>query len=263
MLNNIMIGSYFPVKSKIHFMNPVVKLLCTVVFIVLAFICRNIKLLLLISFVAVLMVEMSHLPRRIYIKTFKSLRVLILFVAVIYYFIGSDLESILSMILKLYIIVLYSTVLTLTTPPNDIAYALEKVMSPLKLLFIPVNKIAMSISLALRFIPTILEQGSKILKSEASRGVDYYNSNISGKIVAIKSMIIPMFILTVRRADNLAEAMQVRLFNINKKRTNFRVRRIDFFDIFMMLIHFGILALILYKDGTLYELYKIFNKIFL
>ncbi|HPF83239.1 MAG TPA: energy-coupling factor transporter transmembrane protein EcfT, partial [Bacilli bacterium] len=230
MLNKIYIGNYYPINSKIHSMNPVSKLLCTIIFIAMTFICKDIRLMLLLSFLCVLMIEMAHLPRMIYLKTFSSIKFLIVFLIIIYYFVGTDLESIINMILRLYVIVLYTTMVTLTTPPNEITYGLQIVMTPLKLIGIPVNKIALSISLALRFIPTIIDQGNKIMKSQASRGIDYYASNVSGKILAIKSMLLPMFILTIRRADALAEAMQIRLYNINGRRTNFRINKWGFFD---------------------------------
>lgn len=244
MLNDVVIGSYYPVKSKVHFMNPVSKVLCTILYIIMIFLCQDVRLMLLLMLLSVLMIEIAHLPKSIYLRTFRSLKFLIILMIIIYYFIGTDLETVLNMILRLINIVLYTTILTLTTPPTEITYGLQKSMSPLKLLGIPINKMSLSISLALRFIPTIIDQGNKILKSQASRGIDYYASGIKGKFTAVKSMLLPMFILTIRRADTLSEAMQIRLYNINSKRTNFRINKWGFFDTFLFLIHLGILVLI-------------------
>lgn len=245
MLNKIVIGSYYPVKSKIHFMNPVVKIICTILFIIILFLCNDIRLMLLLALICIFLLEMAYLPRMIYLKTFSSIKYLMLFMIVIYYFMGTNIEIALNMCLRLYIIVIYTTIITLTTTPNDITYGLKVVFSPLKLLGVPVNKLSFSISLALRFIPSIIEQGNKIMKSQASRGIDYYASNLSGKFLSIKSMLLPMFILTIRRADSLAETMEVRLYDINSKRTNFNEKKCGFFDIFLLLIHFGILFLLL------------------
>lgn len=244
MLNDVVIGSYYPVKSKVHFMNPVSKVLCTILYIIMIFLCQDVRLMLLLMLLSVLMIEIAHLPKSIYLRTFRSLKFLIILMIVIYYFIGTDLETVLNMILRLINIVLYTTILTLTTPPTEITYGLQKALSPLKLVGIPINKMSLSISLALRFIPTIIDQGNKILKSQASRGIDYYASGIKGKFTAVKSMLLPMFILTIRRADTLSEAMQIRLYNINSKRTNFRINKWGFFDTFLFLIHLGILVLI-------------------
>lgn len=245
MLNKVVIGSYYPIKSRIHFMNPVVKIICTILFITITFLCHDIRLMSLLTLVCIFLLEMAYLPRMIYIKTFSGLKYLMLFMIVIYYFMGTNIEVVLNMCLRIYIIVIYTTIITLTTTPNDITYGLKVVLSPLKVLGVPVNKLSFSISLALRFIPTIIEQGNKIMKSQASRGVDYYASNLSGKISAIKSMILPMFILTIKRADSLAEAMEIRLYDINAKRTNFHEKKCSFFDILLLSIHFGILFLLL------------------
>jgi energy-coupling factor transport system permease protein len=137
--------------------------------------------------------------------------------------------------------VYYTLILTYTTSSTEITYGLEKVFSPFKYMRIPVNKIALSISLALRFIPTIFEQSEKILKSQASRGIDFYHSGIREKVIAVSSMLFPMFILSFKRADNLADAMEVRLYDCNSKRTNYRMNKWTSLDDMMIVLHVGIL----------------------
>ena len=247
MLDNVVFGSYYPIKSKVHYMNPISKILCTLLFALMIFICDDFVVMCLIFSLSILLCEMAHIPRRIYKKTFSSLKILFLFIIIIYSLSGLTLIDILIVFMRLSGAVLYSTVLTLSTPPNEITYGLQRVLSPFRLIGLPVNKMALSISLALRFIPTIIDQGNKILKSQASRGVDYYNSKLPGKFLAIKSMLLPMFILTIRRADTLAEAMQVRLYNINAKRTNYRLNKWRIFDTFLFLLHFIIFGLLIVK----------------
>ena len=159
--------------------------------------------------------------------------------------VGSNLSVTIITLLRLIYVLLYTSILTLTTPPTEITYGLEKLFLPLKLIGIPVNKMALSISLALRFIPTIIDQGNKIIKSQASRGIDYYNSNLKGKILAIKSLIIPMFALSIKKADDLADSMEVRLYNVNSKRINFRQNKWHFYDTFLVLMHLGLFILIM------------------
>lgn len=245
MSNDFLVGSYYPVKSKVHFMSPISKILCTLLFIIMTILCSDPRLMLLLSMVIVLITEMARLPRRIYFKTLKSLRFVIILIIILYYFMSADLETVINMIIRIINIVLYTSVLTLTTPPTEITYGFQKVLSPLKILGIRVNKLSLSLTFALRFIPTFLDQGNKILKSQASRGIDYYASRLKGKIMAIKSMIIPMYILTMRKTDLMAESMQVRLYNLNSKRTNFKKAKWGFFDTFLLLIHLGILGLII------------------
>ena len=107
------------------------------------------------------------------------------------------------------------------------------------------KKLSLSLTFALRFIPMFLDEGNRILKTQASRGIDYYASGIKGKFLAVKSMLIPMYIQTVHKIDLMAESMQVRLYNINNKRTNFKKAKWGFFDTFLLLIHLGILGLII------------------
>jgi energy-coupling factor transport system permease protein len=245
MLDNVIFGSYYPIDSKVHSMNPISKIICTLLFTLMILLSNDIRIVSLVFILSILLCEIAHIPRRIYSKTIKSLKIIILFVIVIYYFTGLGFENILMMIMRLIGIVLYSTVITLTTPPTEITYGLQKVFSPLNLIGLPVNKISLSISLALRFIPTIIDQGNKILKSQASRGVDYNNSNLIGKFTALKSLLIPMFVLSIRRADTLAESMQIRMYNINAKRTNYRIHKWGIFDTFLFMLHFIVFGLMI------------------
>ena len=138
MSNNFLVGSYYPVKSKVHFMSPISKILCTLIFIVTTFLCSDPRLMLLLSMVIVLVTEMARLPRRIYFKTFKSLRFVIVFIILIYYLLGTDLETVINMILRVINIVLYTCVLSLSSPPSVFCYGLLLVLSPLSILGIRV-----------------------------------------------------------------------------------------------------------------------------
>lgn len=247
MLNNLVLGRYYKQNSSIHKMHPLSKIICTILFIVMIFLCTDIKLMIMLGILSILILEMALLPHNIYWKTIKSLKYILGFIIIINLIFKVNYIITIMTILRLVLIVLYTSVLTLTTPPTEITYGLEMFLTPLKIIKIPVSKIALSISLTLRFIPTIIDQGNKILKSQASRGVDYYNSNLKGKMLAVKSMIIPMFILTIKRADDLADAMAVRLYNVNASRTNFRINKWHFFDTYMVLIHITILVLMIYK----------------
>lgn len=244
MLNRIMIGRYYPVNSQVHKMNPLAKIICILLFVVMIFFTYDIKFNIIISILVILMLLNTKVPIKIYFKTILSIKWLLLFIFIINLILGFNLQVTIITVLRLVYIVLYTSILTLTTPPTEITYGLEKFFSPLRLIGIPVNKMALSISLALRFIPTIIDQGNKIIKSQASRGIDYYNSNLQGKILALKSLIIPIFVLSIKRADDLADAMEVRLYNINNKRTNFRQNRWGLYDTFLVIIHLSLFILI-------------------
>lgn len=247
MLNKLVIGGYYPKESLIHKMSPVIKLINTIIFVIMTFLCNDIRLTLLLFMICFFIIQLSSVPRTVYLRTFANIKYILLFLIIMYYFIGSNVYSTINICLKLYVVVLYTTLLTLTTSPNDLVFGLSSVMLPLKIIGLPVNRIAFSISLAIRFIPTIINQGSKIMKSQASRGIDYFASNLRGKFLAIRSMLIPMFILTLRRADNLADAMVIRQYNINQKRTSLKERKISSFDIFTLIIHIVFLMIILVR----------------
>lgn len=247
MLNNLVLGRYYNSNSKIHSMNPLSKIICTLIFVIMVFICNDIKLMLLLSLLAILFTEFSKVPRNIYIKTIKSLKFILIFILIIDLIFKVDITITLTNMLRLISVVLYTSILTMTTPPTEITYGLEQLLSPFKIIKLPVNKIALSISLALRFIPTLIDEGNKILKSQASRGIDYYNSDLKGKFMGIMSMIVPMFVITLKKADDLADSMTVRLYNVNVKRTNFRVNKWHSFDTYMVIIHILVLLFVIFR----------------
>ena len=245
MLNKIMIGRYYPINSLVHKMNPLAKIICVLLFIIMSFLTFDIRFNAMLFVLLMLMVCNTKVPFDIYFKTLFSIKWLLFFILIINLIVGSNLSVTIITMFRLIFVVLYTSILTLTTPPTEITYGLEKLFLPLKLIGIPVNKMALSISLALRFIPTIIDQGNKIIKSQASRGIDYYNSNLKGKILAIKSLIIPMFVLSIKKADDLADSMEVRLYNVNSKRINFRQNKWHFYDTFLVLMHLGLFILIM------------------
>lgn len=243
MLNNITLGKYYAVDSLIHRINPITKTICTILFIISVFFANNLTLNVCLLVLMLLMMSLSKVPMAVYFKTIFSLKWLMVILFLVNYLTGVSLQMSVFILVRLVFVVLYTAILTLTTAPTEITYGLEKVFFPLKLIGIPVNKMALSISIALRFIPTIIDQSNRILKSQASRGIDYYNSKINGKFMALKAMIIPMFNLSIKRADELADAMEVRLFSIKGKRTNYRINKFGLFDVIIILVHISILCL--------------------
>lgn len=242
MLDNIIIGKYYPVRSRVHLMNPLSKIICTMIFIIMSVCAGNLQLNLALLAIALFMILNSNIPIKYFFSTIKSLRFIILFTIIINFLFNVYFEITLVMIFRIILIVLYTSVLTLTTPPTEITYGLEKFLSPLKVFRLPINKMALTISIALRFIPTIIDQANKILKSQASRGIDYYNSGIKGRFIAIKSLIIPMFILTLKKADDLADSMTIRLFSIHQTRTNYRINKWGLYDTFLVSSHILLLV---------------------
>jgi energy-coupling factor transport system permease protein len=158
------------------------------------------------------------------------------------------LESItqtLFIIIRLALMLAVTTILTTTTKPLDMTYGLEWYMSPLKVIHFPAHEIAMTISIALRFIPTILEETERIIKAQKSRGVDLEEGKLKEKIGAIISLLIPLLISSFQRSEELSDAMEARGYNPSAKRTRYRVLKFKLCDLFAALITVILLTLVI------------------
>ena len=133
-------------------------------------------------------------------------------------------------------------ILTATTKPLELTYALEWYLTPLKIVKFPAHEVAMTISIALRFIPTILSEVERIMKAQSSRGVDFKHGKISSRFKAIISLIIPLFISAFQRSEELADAMEARGYDPKQKRTRYRKLSFHFSDIFVFLLCAGVMA---------------------
>ncbi len=157
--------------------------------------------------------------------------------------------------IRIILMLAFSLILTSTTKPMDLTYALEWYLYPLKLIKIPVHIIVMIISLALRFIPTLLEESDRIMKAQASRGVDFQNGKFSEKIKAIISLIIPLFISSIQRSSDLADAMEVRGYDPDAKRTRYRVMKLysrDYITTIIMILMFVSIILLMALNINIY-----------
>ncbi len=151
-------------------------------------------------------------------------------------------------IFRVLTLILFTTILTLTTKPTDLNNALESLLSPLEKLHIKTSIFAMMVSIALRFIPTLFLEADKILKAQASRGVDFNEGRLKDKISQVVSLLVPMFIVSFKRADELAIAMEARGYIPGEKRTKLNEMKLKFTDILWLLLFLGIITgLILYR----------------
>jgi energy-coupling factor transport system permease protein len=159
------------------------------------------------------------------------------------------------LLFRIIIIVMLSSLLTFTTMTTDLNNGLESVMKPLKYVGVPVNEIAMMLSLILRFIPTLLEETTKIMKAQASRGVEFSESTFKKKIGQIISLLIPIFIISFKRAEDLANAMEARGYVIGAKRTKIDVMHIALLDVITLLVLGGMITtVILVNVGVIHAI---------
>lgn len=131
-----------------------------------------------------------------------------------------------------------------TTKEKDITYGLEKILTPLKKI-LPIKEMALSITMSLQFIPTILQQSNKVIKAQASRGIDFYHTSIIKKIESIMIMFVPIFVLSLKKADNITDIMNIRLYGYYEEKTNYQIKDITILDIVLLLINVIIIIIII------------------
>ncbi|MDD2203008.1 MAG: energy-coupling factor transporter transmembrane protein EcfT [Bacilli bacterium] len=237
---NTMIGKYIPFNSKIHKMNSTSKIVSVLLFFILLFL-DDLLLLVLLTILCFVMMLLTKVPLKLYFKSINVLKILLAFIMVLILAFSSSWYLAITITLKIILGIIYIMILTYTTSKSEITYALERVFKPLSLLKIPVKKMSLSLTLVLRFIPALFEQIEKIMKAQASRGIDFIHTNVKGKMIAISSMIVPIFTLSFKKANATAGVMDVRLYSLNAKRTNYRFNKWSSFDENIVLLHFGLL----------------------
>ncbi|MCL1948616.1 MAG: energy-coupling factor transporter transmembrane protein EcfT [Turicibacter sp.] len=222
----MIIGKYLPGHSIWHKLDPRSKLITVSLFVISCFLVGYWQALVALAGLELLGILATRLPLGYFLK---SLRPILFFVfltvglqvlfnrqgEIIFEFgffaiTDEGIGNGLFMALRLIIVVLVSTILTLTTKPSDLTLALESLFSPLRAIKFPVAEMALMIAIALRFVPTLFEETQKILKSQASRGVDITEGKIRDKVSQLISLLVPLFVLSFKRAENLANAMEVR-----------------------------------------------------
>lgn len=235
-MNGFVMGQYLPGQSPFHRLDPRAKLVAAMIFIIACFVLNQWAALLLLVALELGAMASTKLPYHYFINNLKPIFFFIVLTVALQMFFNREGEVIfqlgffqltdqglslgLFMALRLVIVVIISTLLTLTTKPSDLTIALEALMKPLKVVRFPVSELALMISIALRFVPTLFEETFKILKSQASRGVDIKEGSIKEKVSQLVSLLVPLFILSFKRAEDLANAMEVRGYVPGRCRTS-------------------------------------------
>ena len=240
MLRDITLGQYSPVDSVIHRLDPRVKLMATLVYLMSLFIMSSWTGYLLGALVLALLIRLSRVPFSFMTKGLRSILFLLLLSVSFNLFLtpGTMLLQIgflkltreglrlaLMMGFRLILLVLGSSLMTLTTTPNQLTDGLEKGLGFLKLLHVPVHEIAMMMSIALRFIPILVEETDKIMKAQQARGADFESGNIFQRAKAMVPILVPLFISAFRRANDLAMAMEARCYHGDEGRTKMKPLR--------------------------------------
>lgn len=237
MLRDITLGQYYQTESLIHRLDPRVKLGGTVLYIVSLFFFRNFLGYGIAMLFLAAVIRLSHVPFRFMVKGMKSILFLLLITVVFNLFLipGTELVSFwkltisveglrtaVTMAIRLTLLIVGSSLMTLTTTPNNLTDGLEKMMKPLKVFRVPVHEVAMIMSIALRFIPILLEETDRIMKAQMARGADFENGNLINRARALVPLLVPLFISAFRRANDLAMAMEARCYRGGEGRTKMK-----------------------------------------
>ena len=237
MLRDITLGQYYQTDSVIHRLDPRVKLTATIAFIISLFLVKNIWGYLIAALFLAAVIKMSNVPFKFMMRGMKAILFLLLLTVAFNLFLtpGEPLVQIWKltitkegaqiagmMAVRLTFLIIGSSVMTLTTTPNNLTDGMESLMKPLNKIKVPVHEISMMISIALRFIPILLEETDKIMKAQIARGADFESGNIIKKAKAMVPLLVPLFISAFRRANDLAMAMEARCYRGGEYRTKMK-----------------------------------------
>ena len=241
MIRDITIGQYYPAQSPIHSMDARLKLAITFIFIVSLFIVNSFVGYAFVIACMGLVIKTSKVPLKFMLKGLKSIMIIILFTVFINLFltrgetvllhvgfITVTLEGVLlaaKMCIRLVLLIVGSSILTLTTTPIQLTDAIEYILKPFKKIGVPAHEIAMMMTIALRFIPTLLDETDKIMKAQQARGADFDTGNLIQKAKALIPILVPLFISAFRRAEELALAMEARCYRGDENRTRMNVMK--------------------------------------
>ncbi len=239
MLKDITLGQYFPGNSLVHRADPRTKILVAFIYIVSIFLVSHPIFYLVTLVYLYLVIKNCGVPLKLILKGLKPLKFILILTFVLnlffssgsniifsFYFIKITREGLFLAIhfcVRLVLLILGTSILTLTTSPVSLSDGLELMMRPLKKFKFPVHELAMMMTIALRFIPTLMEETDKIMKAQMSRGADFETGNIFQRAKAMVPLLVPLFVSAFRRANDLAMAMEARCYHGGEGRTRFRV----------------------------------------
>ena len=240
MLNDVIFGQYYPQKSFVHRMDPRAKIVLMIAYIVAIFVADNFFGLAAVTLFLIVTVIFSRVPFGSVLRSVKMILFLIIFTAILNLFFYStegvhliwqwgilalSWESIVNMIflaLRLFLLVMGTSILTLTTAPVELTDGIESLLKPLKYIKFPVHELALIMSIALRFIPTLMDETNRIIAAQKARGADFETGGLFKRAKAMIPVLIPLLVSAFRRAEELGDAMDARCYSGAKGRTKYK-----------------------------------------
>lgn len=256
-MKNISLGQYYAVNSPIHNLDPRIKIIMAILYIVIVFVCSNLLSIALLLASAFGLVILSNIPIKIVIRSVKPILFIIAFTAIINIFwttgAGTPLldlgfmkiysEGVINaifLVARIFVLIIGSSILlTYTTTPIALTDGIERLLSPFKKLGLPVHDFAMIMTIALRFIPTLMEEAEKIMSAQKARGADFSNGSLIQRAKALIPILIPLFSSSIRHALDLATAMECRCYRGGEGRTRMKILKCGSKDIVALLVVIG------------------------
>lgn len=260
MIGNITIGQYYPGQSILHKLDPRTKIISILIFVGILFLINSISGYAVIVAFTIFTALLSQIPVRLLLRGIKPLWWIILFTVCIHAFntpgallwqwkmfslTAEGLQQGIFMTLRLVLLVGLSSLLTLTTSPINLTDGIERILSPLRIVGVPAHEVAMMMTIALRFIPTLLEETEKIVKAQTARGADFTSGTIVERAGNIIPILVPLFINAFRRAEDLAMAMESRCYKGGQGRTRMWELQMGIGDLVALCIMWGLIILAL------------------
>ncbi len=252
MLKDITLGQYFPGNTIVHRLDPRAKIIIVILYIVALFNAKSIWTYLIIAAVLGTCIAASRVSMKALTRGLKPIYIIIAFTAImnLFFTTGEPIADVwllnkislagiyaaLAMVARIVMLIMFTFLLTYTTSPISLTDALEKLLSPLKKVKFPVHELAMMMSIALRFIPTLIEETDKIMAAQKARGADFESGNIFRRAKALLPILVPLFISAFRRADELATAMECRCYHGGEGRTALHVLKYEGRDYIAMVL---------------------------
>lgn len=263
MIRDITIGQYYPANSKLHRLDPRVKIVCTLLFLISLFCFQNIWGYVIATIFLASVIRISKVPFKFIVKGLRPVIMLlmitvlfnlfltktgtVIFEAWVFKITDEGLRTAGFMTVRLIYLILGSSLMTFTTTPNALTDGIEKLLWPLRKIKLPVHEIAMMMSIALRFIPILLEETDKIMKAQIARGADLESGNIIQKAKAMIPILVPLFVSAFRRATDLAMAMEARCYRGGEGRTKMKplvYQKKDYIAYAIMIVYFVVAVLV-------------------
>lgn len=261
MLSDMTLGQYYPADSCVHKMDARVKILIALAFMVFIFCIGTVYGYVALFVFTVFMIAMSKIPVKFMLKAIKPIVFFVVFTAVLnilltrsgtvlwhYGFLTITVDGVLNavyMMIRIVFLIMGTSLLTYTTSPIELTDGIERLLRPFSKIGLPSHELAMMMSIALRFIPTILEETDKIKKAQTARGADFESGNILKRAGALIPLLVPLFISAFRRADELAMAMECRCYHGGKNRTKMNEPHMGVRDLF------GVLAFLIFATAVI------------